>query len=270
MDDPTRAPSPPPLSAPDQLRRDLAEARAQGHSRAKADAAARACAWGGAGVFVASLLYFLFSYDVTFVKPVDGGGGLAAVIWNVVLFSVFALHHSVFARSGIRDAIQRRWPTLERSLYVWTASLLLNVTCALWRPVGGDVWLVYGWPAIFLRLLHFGGIVLAVMSAAAIDIWELSGVKQITDAGSKDPAYTDDFKTTGPYGFVRHPIYSGWFLIVFAVPHMTMTRLVFAIVSSVYVLIAIPFEERSLLASSAGAYERYTARVKFRLVPGIY
>jgi protein-S-isoprenylcysteine O-methyltransferase Ste14 len=237
-------------------------------------AAERACAWGGAGAFVASLLYFLFSYDITFVKTVDGGVSSGAVVWDVVLFTIFALHHSVFARSRIREAIQRRWPRLERSLYVWVASLLLIVTCALWRPVGGDVWLLYGWPAILLRLLHLSGIVLSVVSAAAIDIWELSGVRQIT-AGSEDPAYTDkaresEFKTTGPYGVVRHPIYSGWFLLVFAVPHMTMTRLVFAVVSSLYVLIAIPFEERSLVASSRGAYDRYKKTVRFRLVPGIY
>jgi protein-S-isoprenylcysteine O-methyltransferase Ste14 len=236
-------------------------------------AAERACAWGGAGAFAASLLYFLFSYDVTFVKTVDSSAGLGAVTWNVVLFSIFALHHSVFARSGMRSAIQRRWPTLERSLYVWAASVLLVVTCVLWRPIGGDVWKIYGTPAYLLRLLHLAGIILAVMSAAAIDIWELSGVKQITDdAGSKeqDPAYDSEFKTTGPYGIVRHPIYSGWFLLVFAVPHMTMTRLVFAVVSSLYVLIAIPLEERSLAASTTGAYERYKGKVRFRLIPGIY
>jgi protein-S-isoprenylcysteine O-methyltransferase Ste14 len=236
-------------------------------------AAERACAWGGAGAFAASLLYFLFSYDVTFVKTVEGSADLGAVVWNVVLFSIFALHHSVFARSGMRSAIQRRWPILERSLYVWAASVLLVVTCVLWRPIGGDVWKIYGTPAYLLRLLHLAGIVLAVMSAAAIDIWELSGVKQITDdAGSKeqDPAYDSEFKTTGPYGIVRHPIYSGWFLLVFAVPHMTMTRLVFAAVSSLYVLIAIPLEERSLAASTTGAYERYKGKVRFRLIPGIY
>jgi hypothetical protein len=234
-------------------------------------AAVRACAWGGALVFVASLLYFLFSYDVTFVRPSEGELGIGAIAWNTALFSVFALHHSLFARTGIRASIQRAMPTLERSFYVWVASLLFILVCLLWQPVAGVAWKIYGAPAYLLRLLHLAGIALAVMSAAAIDIWELSGVKQITDAGSKDPAYTDEFKTTGPYGLVRHPIYLGWFLIVFAVPHMTMTRLAFAIVSSLYVLIAIPFEERSLLASSsAGAYDRYKQRVKYRLIPRLY
>lgn len=233
-------------------------------------AAQRACAWGGAGAFVASLLYFLFSYDITFVSPAEGQPELGAIAWNTALFSVFALHHSLFARAGIRASIQRTMPTLERSVYVWIASLLFILVCLLWQPVAGVAWKIYGAPAYLLRLLHLTGIVLAVASAAAIDIWELSGVKPITDAGSKDPASDSEFKTTGLYGLVRHPIYLGWFLIVFAVPHMTMTRLVFAVVSSLYVLIAIPLEERSLLASSKGAYDRYKEKVRFRLVPGVY
>ena len=76
--------------------------------------------------------------------------------------------------------------------------------------------------------------------------------------------------TTGPYGVVRHPIYLGWFLLVFSVGTMTMTRFVFAVVSCVYILVAIPFEERSMRASSQGAYERYMKRVPRKLIPGLY
>jgi protein-S-isoprenylcysteine O-methyltransferase Ste14 len=69
---------------------------------------------------------------------------------------------------------------------------------------------------------------------------------------------------------VRHPIYSGWFLLVFGVGTMTGTRLVFAAISCLYVLIAIPFEERSLLATAGGAYNRYVNQVKWKLLPGVY
>jgi protein-S-isoprenylcysteine O-methyltransferase Ste14 len=79
-----------------------------------------------------------------------------------------------------------------------------------------------------------------------------------------------EFKTRGPYGWVRHPIYSGWFLIVFAVPVMTLTRLVFAVTSSAYLLIAIPFEERSLRRSSRGTYDQYMREVRWRLVPRLF
>jgi protein-S-isoprenylcysteine O-methyltransferase Ste14 len=69
---------------------------------------------------------------------------------------------------------------------------------------------------------------------------------------------------------VRHPIYSGWFLLVFSVPVMTMTRFVFALTSSVYLLIAIPLEERSLRLSSSGAYDRYMREVRWKLLPRVF
>jgi len=51
---------------------------------------------------------------------------------------------------------------------------------------------------------------------------------------------------------------------------MTRTRFAFGVISSLYVLIAIPFEERSLRADTQGAYNRYATLVKWKLVPGIY
>jgi len=59
-------------------------------------------------------------------------------------------------------------------------------------------------------------------------------------------------------------------LVVFAVSTMTMTRLVFALTSSTYLLIAIPFEERSLLTTGGEAYREYMRRVPWRIVPRIY
>ena len=231
-------------------------------------------AWGGAAIFVASLIYTFFSYDATFRQEMAGRFTFAPILWNAALFSVFALHHSVFARMGMRDRIARRFPTLERSIYVWVASILLIAVCALWQPVPGVMWRATGALAVVLDVLHIVGIVLAVASAAIIDIWELAGIRQVYPgfrAKSPEPkAQSPEFKTTGPYGLVRHPIYLGWFLIVFAVGTMTMTRFAFAVISSLYVLIAIPFEERSLLKTTAGAYERYRQRVRFKLVPGVY
>jgi len=85
-----------------------------------------------------------------------------------------------------------------------------------------------------------------------------------------DPGEPMPFKTSGPYGWVRHPIYSGWFLFVFAVPTMTMTQFVFAVTSSAYLLIAIPLEERSLRRSSAGAYDHYMQQVRWKLLPHVF
>lgn len=243
-------------------------------------------AWTGAIVFVLSLSYFLYSYWVVFGRTADGAVRAFAVIWDVALFSAFAAHHSVFAREPVRRRLARTFPHLERSVYVWVASLLFIVVCWLWQPVAGVVWELDGPARVAAVVVHVGGIVFSVYSASLIDAFELAGIRQLNAQGPTPNAQLpptpnaqrlampnsqgEEFKTTGPYGWVRHPIYLGWFLIVFAVGTMTMTRFVFAVVSCAYILVAIPFEERSIRASSGGAYERYMKRVRRKLIPGLY
>lgn len=233
----------------------------------------------GACLFVLSLSYFLYSYWTAFGPRSDGRSGVAAIVWDVVLFSAFALHHTVFARERVRRMVGRALPHLERSFYVWIASLLFVAVCALWLPLAGTIWDLGGPASAAMLVVHIGGIVFSAYSAGLIDIWELAGVRQLnsqlpTPNAQPLPIPNSQtefaFKTTGPYGLVRHPIYLGWFLIVFAVGTMTMTRFVFAVVSCAYILLAIPFEERSLRRSSNGAYDRYMQQVPRKLVPGLY
>ena len=77
-------------------------------------------------------------------------------------------------------------------------------------------------------------------------------------------------RTTGVYALVRHPIYLGWILLVFGTPSLNGTRLVFAAVSTLYLAIAVPWEERALLATFGAEYRTYQNRVRWRMVPGIY
>ena len=229
----------------------------------------RIFAWTGAGLFAGSLLYFLFSYVVTFAEIAPGTVRAADVLTNVVLFTVFALHHSLFAREWMRALVVRSLsPALERSVYVWAASLMLIAVCALWQPLPGVAWQIRG-PAVWLLpVVQLAGAWLSFRSAAVIDIWDLAGVRQAEPRQME--AGRSEFKTDGPYGWVRHPIYLGWFLLVFAVATMTMTRLAFALISCLYVLVAIPLEERSLRGTSAGLYEEYMRKVPWKLVPRLY
>ena len=236
-------------------------------------AGARAFAWAGAVLFAAALAYFLFSYSVTFGEIATGNATTRAVAINVLLFSAFALHHSVFARLPVRAFVRRIVPSqLERSAYVWVASLMLIAVCLYWQAVPGVVWQVsspWNWA---VRLVQLAGIWLTLRSAAVIDGLELAGVRQVSHPESQIPhpaAQTVEFKTDGPYGWVRHPIYLGWILVVFSVGTMTMTRLVFATISSVYLLVAIPFEERTIRAQSP-SYGDYMRRVPRKLIPRVY
>ena len=236
-------------------------------------AGARAFAWAGAVLFAGALAYFLFSYSVTFGEIGTGEIGRRDIAIDVALFSVFALHHSIFARLPVRALVQRTVAAkLERSVYVWIASLMLIGVCYLWRSLPGTLWQVTAPWSWALAAVQVVGVWLTLRSAAVIDGLDLAGVRPLLTPNVQPPTPKTEpleFKTAGPYGWVRHPIYLGWIVIVFSVGTMTMTRLVFAAVSTVYLLIAIPFEERTIRAQSA-AYADYMRKVPRKLIPRIY
>ena len=237
---------------------------------------ARPIAIGGLIFFVDALVYFVYRYMGAFAVERVGRVDARLIAFDAALFTVFALHHSLFARDMIRKRITRMVGALERSAYVWIASALFVAVCAWWQPIAGAAWRL-DQPALAwtLRAAQLVGVWLAIRSALMIDLLDLSGVRQVprglsASPGAPDEARPTEFSAAGPYGWVRHPIYLGWLLMVFAVPQMTMTRFIFAVTSSVYLLIAIPFEERSLRHSSSGAYERYMREVRWKLVPHVF
>ena len=237
--------------------------------------AARAFVWAGALLFAASLVYFLHAYLTRFGDITTGESRAAPVAWNVAAFAAFAVHHSLFARTPVREWVRRRVPSgLERAAYVWSASLLFLFVAASWRPVAGVAWEADGIVLWIVRAMQVAAVWLTLWSAAVLDLRTLSGLVLERDAGDRTPvprpAQVQPFKTRGPYGWVRHPIYSAWILLVFSASPMTGTRLTFAVVTSLYLLVAIPLEERTIRAASGGAYDEYMGHVKWRLVPGLY
>jgi protein-S-isoprenylcysteine O-methyltransferase Ste14 len=223
----------------------------------------------GGGVFVASLVFFAYTYLGPFGRiPPAGSSVWAAVIWDTTIFSVFALHHSIFARTGLKTRVAELLPpALERSSYVWIASTLFLIVCAVWQPVPGVIWQVSAPLSSVLVIVQIAAGVLAVMSARRLDVFELAGIRQVLGTKSPSPRGFDD---SGPYALVRHPIYLGWWAFVWLTPVMTGTRLVFAIVSCAYLVLAVPFEERDLRRTFGQSYERYCERVRWRLLPFVY
>ena len=229
------------------------------------------CAWIGAALFLASLAYFLFTYTVTFGETAAPGSRLSPILINVLLFTAFALHHSAFARTGIKTAIARGVsPAVERTLYTWVASLLFVVACWAWQPVSGVLYAVpspWDWLGYAVQL---AGVAITVEASRRLDVLDLAGVRASLQARTGDAPRHVALQTAGLYALVRHPVYFGWFLFVFGTPRMTMTRLVFACVSTGYLAIAIPWEERGLIGVFGDDYAKYQKRVSWRMLPFVY
>ena len=231
-------------------------------------------AWAGGAAFLVSLGYFLYAYLWRFGDPSVGahpGGALRGTVIDVSLFTVFALHHSLAARWSFKRRLSRLVPdVLERSCYTWIASLLFIGVCAAWQAVPGELYRLTGPASLVGYGVQLAGIVLTVRSSARLDVLDLAGIRAVLTASHGRPAARVPLVTRGLYGFVRHPLYFSWMLLVFGAPHMTFTRLVFALVSTGYLAIAIPMEERGLIRTFGADYRSYQQQVRWRMIPGLY
>ena len=221
----------------------------------------RAFVWAGGTLFVGSLAVCAYSYLVRWAAPHELDW--AASGFDAIVFTVFALHHSLFAGTRAKDWLSRHVPErLLRSIYVWIASLLLVAVCVLWKPVGGVVYHHTGLIAVGHGFVQVLGVWAVAQSVRTIDPLELAGIRsQSAPAG---------LQVAGPYRLVRHPLYLGWILMVFGAALMTADRLAFAAITTLYLVLAIPWEERSLRTAFGNDYERYAQRVRWRMIPFIY
>jgi protein-S-isoprenylcysteine O-methyltransferase Ste14 len=192
-----------------------------------------------------------------------------ALLVNLGLLALFAVQHSVMARPGFKRAWTRLVPAAaERSTYVLFSSLALIALFWFWQPMGGVVWdLDDPFARGAMHGLFAFGWGLVLVSTFLINHFDLFGLRQVWLHFRGKPYTRLDFGTPGPYRLVRHPLYLGWLFAFWATPTMTVAHLVFALVTTAYIVVAIQLEERDLLDSHP-EYADYRRRVPM-LIPGL-
>ncbi|WP_027518862.1 methanethiol S-methyltransferase [Bradyrhizobium sp. WSM1417] len=229
-------------------------------------------------IFTVSFLYAL-GFVGNYVVPksidmsIDVGNSTdlsVAVVVNLLLMSLFAIQHSVMARPAFK-----RWsakflsPACQRSTYVLLSSLILLLLFWQWRPIPAPVWQTSGTVAWLLIGVHWLGWLIAFASTHMIDHFDLFGLRQafVAFRGSEIPGQS--FRTPLLYKIVRHPIMLGFLLAFWATPEMTVGHFLFALANTAYILAALQFEERDLIAEFGATYQDYRRRVPM-LLPRLF
>jgi protein-S-isoprenylcysteine O-methyltransferase Ste14 len=227
---------------------------------------------------VVSYLVFLvtFLYAIGFVgnfivpKSIDSGEAelfSQALLINVLLLGLFAIQHSVMARPAFKRWWTRFVPQpVERSTYVLLASLALILLFWQWRPLTDIVWNVENTVGRYiLWALFFLGWATVLVGTFLINHFDLFGLRQVY-LYQRGEEYTNlSFRTPFLYKIVRHPIMLGFIIAFWSTPHMTIGHLIFAIVTTAYIVIAIQLEERDILRIHGTAYEEYRKQVSMLL-----
>jgi len=223
-------------------------------------------------VFFVSFLYAIgFVSGLVVAKTIDTGTVVPAAeafIVNLLLMSVFAIQHSVMARKQFKQWWTQFVPaSVERSTYVLFSSLALILLFWQWRPIPAEVWHIDNRQiAMAVIGLSFAGWLIVLTSTFLINHFELFGLHQVANNLAGHPMPAPRFRTPLYYKFVRHPIYLGFIIAFWAAPTMTVGHLLFAAVTTAYIVVGILLEERDLVDLFGDEYRRYKARVSM-LVP---
>lgn len=220
---------------------------------------------------VVTLLYIIgFVGDLIVPKTIDSGAAVPlpeALFVDFALISLFAIQHSVMARKQFKKWWTQFVPkSVERSTYVLFSGLALILLAWQWRPIPTVVWQIeHKQVATAVMALSLVGWVIVFTSTFLINHFELFGLHQVANnlTGRLMPA--PRFRAPLYYQFVRHPIYFGLIVAFWATPTMTVGHLLFATVTTAYIVIGILLEERDLVDLFGDDYRSYKDRVSMLL-----
>lgn len=223
-------------------------------------------------IFFLTILYTCgFVGNILVPRSIDSAPLLPlghALLIDASLIMLFAVQHSVMAR----DAFKQWWtkfipPVVERSTYVLFSSLCLIALFYFWQPLGGTIWAVTNTTMVVILYTLFGaGWLIVLGSTFLINHFDLFGLRQVWFYLRGQDYEPVKFATPMIYKIVRHPLYVGFLLALWATPVMTTTHFVFALLLTGYILIGIQFEENDLVNEFGESYLEYRRQVPM-LIP---
>jgi len=212
-------------------------------------------------------LFYLFLFIGPFV-PLDFGLGTGeAMVWDAGLCLFFFLQHSIMIRRGFKDRLKKFIPEgyipvvfgLASSLPLMALILFWQKTPAVIASASG---IFYG----LLRGLFFAGIAGFYWGVRSLGVFDPFGVMALGQLRDNQPPQTLPLKVSGPYRWVRHPLYLFSLIMIWSYPTLTRDRLLFNLLWSVWIVVATRLEERDLVHDFGDDYRTYQKKVPM-LIP---
>jgi protein-S-isoprenylcysteine O-methyltransferase Ste14 len=196
--------------------------------------------------------------DAPVTMPVDW-----ALAIDIGLVLAFGLQHSAMARPAFKSLWTKVVPEpIERSTYVLLSCVALAGLMLLWQPIGPVIWDLPPGPARWAAWgLFAAGWLMVPLVTLMINHFDLFGTRQVWLYLHGRPYAPLPFRTPMLYSQMRHPLYVGWTIAFWATPTMTAGHMLLAVLLTGYMLVAVVFEERDLVAHFGRAYEDYRRRV---------
>lgn len=226
---------------------------------------------GGGGLLIFMIFLFVGSLNVVDL----GMSTIQVVAFDIFLCLLFFAQHSLMARKPFRLWLKSYLPSPHYGAFYAVASgIAVLVLVVFWQEATFTIFSLQG----FTRLVSRGVFVLAITGVA----WTILSLgffvnfriqPMVDDLRGKETTSTL-VTDRGPYRWIRHPLYLSSLLMIWSNPDLTLDRLLFNLVFTVWVIIAILLEERGLVDSYGEAYRSYQHEVPilipYRTFPGLF
>ncbi len=208
------------------------------------------------------ILFFLFLFFGSF-KIIDLGLSLnQALLFDAGLSLLFFLQHSIIVRRSVKDRLSNIIPEeFYSAFYSNTSAAALIIMAVFWQAVPQTIASadgVYYWLLRALFILCAAGFYWGVTS---LDSFDPYGVKNIKRLLYKKEQKSMPMTVKGAYRWMRHPLYFFMILMIWSYPELTMDRLIFNVLWTVWIIIGTIMEERDLVSCFGDQYRNYRKKI---------
>jgi protein-S-isoprenylcysteine O-methyltransferase Ste14 len=208
------------------------------------------------------LIFILFLYGGPFLLVQMELTPGKALVWDGLLSVIFFAQHSGMVRRGFRNRLSNFiQPLYHGALYTIVSGLVLTGLIVFWQGSAISLYELQGPARWFVRgfsFITFAGCFWTIFSLRAFDTFGLDPIR--AELNGKR-IRSQEFVASGPYLWVRHPLYLLVILMLWSCPDLTADRLLFNVLWTVWIFVGAAFEEADLLADFGEKYSDYQSKV---------
>ena len=207
---------------------------------------------------------FLFGYSFTLIELELT---LAKkLIWDTLLCLIFFIQHSVMIRRSFRSKLSRIVSGKYHGiLYSLSSGITLFILVTLWQSTDPSLlrvdaiirWLMHG---VFF-MASFG----MVWSVRVFESFDMLGIRSAVKGADNKREKMNQLIVKGPYGIVRHPLYSLVLILIWIRPDISYEKLLFNLLFTGWIIIGTFLEERDMVNEFGDTYRRYQGEVSMLL-----
>jgi protein-S-isoprenylcysteine O-methyltransferase Ste14 len=203
---------------------------------------------------------FLVIGPITMVR--FGATESQVLLWDGILSILFFIQHSGMIRSSFSNWLSPIVPRhYQPATYAIASGIALGAVVLLWQPSQTVLYQAEGMILLLARAIAMFAIVGFYWGVRALGNIDTFGIKPIRAHLSGRQLRVPDIVVRGPYLWVRHPLYFFSLVLVWSFPDVSLDRLLFNVLWTIWVVLGTYLEEKDLVSEFGEKYSHYQETV---------